>query len=87
MWRVWDDEIDWFVLREGTYERLAPTADGLYHSEVFPGLWLDAGALVAGNLAQAIQAVQQGLASPEHAEFVARLQQAQSQTNQQASKP
>jgi len=36
VWRVWDNEIDWFVLREGTYERLAPTADGLYHSEVSP---------------------------------------------------
>ena len=87
VWRVWDGEIDWFVLREGTYERLAPTADGLYHSEVFPGLWLDAAALLAGNLAAAIQVVQQGVASPDHAEFVARLQQAQTQTQQQASKP
>lgn len=75
VWRVWDGEIDWFVLREGTYERLQPAADGFLHSEVFPGLWLDAAALLAGNLAQAITVVQQGLASPEHAEFVARLKQ------------
>jgi len=84
VWRVWDREIDWFVLCEGAYERLAPTADGVYRSEVFPGLWLDAAALLAGNLAQAIQVVQQGLASPSHAEFVARLQQAHRQYQAQA---
>ena len=84
VWRVWDREIDWFVLREGTYERLAPTAEGVYHSEVFPGLWLDAAALLAGNLAQSIQVVQQGLASPEHVEFVARLQRAHGQLQAQA---
>jgi hypothetical protein len=60
---------------------------GIYHSEVFPGLWLDAAALVAGNLAQAIQTVQQGLVSPEHAEFVARLQQAVNQVQPQAAQP
>ncbi len=84
VWRVWDREIDWFVLREGTYERLAPTAEGVYRSETFPGLWLDAAALLAGNLAQAIQAVQQGLAGPDHVEFGAQLQQAQSQHQAQA---
>lgn len=72
VWRVWDREIDWFVLRQGTYERLPPSADGNFHSEVFPGLWLDAAALIDGNLAQAINVVQQGLASREHAEFVAK---------------
>jgi Uma2 family endonuclease len=84
VWRVWDGEIDWFVLREATYERLAPTAEGVYRSEIFPGLWLDAAALLAGNLAQAIQVVQQGLAGPDHVEFVAQLQQAQSQHQAQA---
>ena len=77
VWRVWDREIDWFVLREGTYERLQSPPDGIYRSEVFPGLWLDAAALLAGELARAILAVQQGLASAEHAEFVSRLQRAQ----------
>ncbi len=87
VWRVWDGEIDWFVLREEVYERLAPTAEGVYRSEVFPGFFLDAAALVAGNLAQAIQVVQQGLGSPEHAEFVARLQQARNQIQSQAPQP
>ncbi|NLF71973.1 MAG: Uma2 family endonuclease [Candidatus Anammoximicrobium sp.] len=87
VWRVWDGEIDWFVLREEVYQRLTPTAEGVYRSEVFPGFFLDAAALVAGNLAQAIQVVQQGLNSPEHAEFVARLQQARNQIQSQAPQP
>lgn len=75
VWRVWEREMDWFVLRADAYARLTPTAEGVYCSEVLPGLWLDAAALIAGNLSQAIHVVQQGLASPEHADFVTRLQQ------------
>ena len=70
VWRVQDRQIDWFVLRHGGYEPLATDADGFLRSEVFPGLWLDPDALLRGDLA----AVQQGLASPGHADFVARLQ-------------
>ena len=74
VWRVWDRAIDWFVLREDRYERLAPNAAGQYRSEIFPGLWLDPAALLRGDLAQVIAVLQQGLASPEHADFVSRLQ-------------
>jgi Uma2 family endonuclease len=74
VWRVWDRAIDWFVLRDDRYERLAPDAAGQYRSEIFPGLWLDPAALLHGNLAQVIAVLQQGLASPEHAEFVSRLE-------------
>jgi Uma2 family endonuclease len=73
VWRVLDQEIDWFVLREGQYERLPLADDGFYHSEVFPGLWLDAAALVRGDMVTVLAVIQQGLASPEHAAFVARL--------------
>lgn len=85
VWRVWDKALDWFVLRQGSYERLTPTAAGVYRSEVFPGLWLDAAALMAGRLDQAIHVAQQGLASPEHAGFVARLQQTRAE--RQAQQP
>jgi Uma2 family endonuclease len=78
VWRVWDGAIDWFVLREDRYERLALDPAGHYRSAVFPGLWLDPGALVRGDLAQVMAVLQQGLASPEHAEFVARLRAASS---------
>ena len=73
VWRVLDKEIDWFVLRAGHYERLPLDAEGLYCSEVFPGLWLDPAALLRGDLATVLAVAQRGLASPEHAAFVARL--------------
>jgi Uma2 family endonuclease len=74
VWRVLDAEIDWFVLREGQFVRLAPDANGILRSEIFPGLWLDAQALIRGDLAQVLAVLQQGLASPEHAASVTRLQ-------------
>jgi len=75
VWRVWDREIDWFVLRDGEYVRL-PLAEGIYKSAVFPGLWLDPAALVGGDLARVAQVAQQGIASEEHQQFVTRLQAA-----------
>jgi Uma2 family endonuclease len=73
VWRVLEREIDWFVLRDGQYERRPMDAQGLVRSEVFPGLWLDPAALIRGDLATVLAVVQQGLASPEHDAFVARL--------------
>ena len=73
VWRVFDREIDWFVLRNGQYERLAPSPEGCFKSEVLPGLWLDPAALIRGDMARVAQFAQQGMASPEHAAFVADL--------------
>jgi Uma2 family endonuclease len=73
VWRVLDQEIDWFVLRAEQYERLPLDAAGLYRSEVFPGLWLDPAALLRGDLAAVLAVVQRGLASPEHTAFATRL--------------
>ena len=47
--------------------------DGLYKSEIFPGLWLDSAALVRGDMNAVIAALNRGLASVEHAEFLDRL--------------
>jgi Uma2 family endonuclease len=66
VWRVLDQEVDWFVLRAGQYERVPLGSDGCLRSEVFAGLWLDPAALVRGDLARVLAVVQQGLASPEH---------------------
>ena len=73
VWRVLEQAIDWFVLHAGQYERLPVGANGWLRSAVFPGLWLDPAALVRGDLATVLAMVQQGLGSPEHATFVARL--------------
>ena len=67
------DELHWFVLRDGRFELPSPGGDGLYRSEVFPGLWLDPVALFAEDLAGLVAAVDLGAATPEHADFVARL--------------
>jgi Uma2 family endonuclease len=73
VWRTFDEEIDYFILRNGLYERHAALEAGRFRSEVFPGLWLDAKSLLAGDLAAVLAFVQQGIASPAHADFVARL--------------
>ena len=50
--------------------------DGIYRSEVFPGLWIDPAALLSGNIRRAIQVLNKGLKSREHAAFVRRLRAA-----------
>ncbi len=81
VWRVRDRAIDWFRLRDGRYERLVPGDDGLIRSVVFAGLWLDPAALIRGDLPALNAAVLAGLATEEHAAFVARLAGAQQQQN------
>jgi hypothetical protein len=73
VWRVEDDAIDWFIEREGRYDRLQPDPQGVLKSEVFPGLWLDPGALTALDLPRALRVLEQGIATAEHVDFVARL--------------
>jgi hypothetical protein len=70
---VWDRAVDWFVLREGRFDTVPLNADGLYQSEVFPGLWLDPAALVAGDMQRVLQVVQQGVGTPDHAAFVGQF--------------
>jgi Uma2 family endonuclease len=73
VWRVEAGAVDWFALRPTGYELLPVGADGIVRSEVFPGLWLDPAALVAGDGPALLRAAQLGHGSPEHAEFVRRL--------------
>jgi Uma2 family endonuclease len=67
------EEIRWFVRRDGIFQENPPGQDGIHRSEVFPGLWLDARALFAEDLNGLIDALDRGLATPEHAAFVADL--------------
>ena len=73
VWRVEDREIDWFYLKRGKYQHLPLTKDGLYKSKVFPGLWLDAAPMIAGDMVKVLEVGQQGIASPEHRRFVDKL--------------
>lgn len=77
VWRVWERAIDWFQLEQGNYERMPLAAGSRYESRVLPGLWLEVEAMLSRDMAQVLGTAQQGLASPEHAAFVARLKQQQ----------
>lgn len=69
-----EPEVRWFVLDQGRFMRLPADGDGIYRSRVFPGLWLDAAALLSGDARQMLEIVERGIATPEHAAFVERLQ-------------
>jgi hypothetical protein len=66
--------IFWFVRRRGKFKEMQPDADGVFRSETFPGLWLDAAALLRRDNKRVLAVLRQGLASAEHASFVAKLQ-------------
>ena len=68
-----NQQVRWFVLRGGVFEDVPPGADGVYRSVAFPGLWLDAAALLGLDGARLLAALRAGLASPEHAAFVQEL--------------
>lgn len=74
VWRVEDSAIDWFSLKQGDYARLQSTSTGIYQSEIFPGLWLDAAALVRGDSATVLRVLQEGIACPEHGAYVADVE-------------
>lgn len=73
VWRVMDEQLDWFTLDGGEFQRLAADAADIFKSRVFPGLWLDSTALLTGDMARLMAALQSGLATPEHADFVKKL--------------
>ena len=50
LWRVLDEEIDWFLLEEDEYRPIQPE-EGLLRSRVFPGLALPVAAALSGDLA------------------------------------
>jgi Uma2 family endonuclease len=74
VWQVYDQQIDWFHLRDEVYHPLLVDANGVVRSSVFPGLWLHRPAMLAGDLATVLAELHQGLHTPEHREFAERLQ-------------
>ena len=66
-------QIVWNELVEGKYREIQPGADGLLRSRFFPGLWLNSDAFWNCDYAALSAAIQQGAATPEHAEFVRKL--------------
>lgn len=70
-----DRDARWFVRTGDEFVDLEKQTDGVFKSRVFPGLWLDVPALIATDSRKIIETLRQGLASPEHAAFVAALEQ------------
>ena len=70
VWQVYDGVLTWLQWQEGEYVPLAANAIGQLCSQAFPGLWLDAGALLSGNLATVLAVGQAGIASAAHQRFV-----------------
>jgi Uma2 family endonuclease len=76
VWKVLQRQIEWYVNRGDGFELMLPAANGVLHSAVFPGLWLEPSALVRGDVNAVLALVQQGLGSQEHGAFLATLEQA-----------
>ena len=66
----------WHRRFEGRLVEAGPDLDGVYRSKVFPGLWLDPLALLRGDRRAIRATVDLGMATADHAEFIARLAEA-----------
>ena len=68
---VKEGELKWFDLT--TNQELKADSDGICRVRAFPGLWIHTEGLLQRNFQLLMTTLQQGLQTPEHAEFVQRL--------------
>lgn len=73
IWRVDDKMFEWYVLRDDGFQLQPLPEDGIYRSEVFPGLWLNAAAMLQRDGKNVMKALNEGLSTAEHATFVTEL--------------
>ncbi|MEQ8961338.1 MAG: Uma2 family endonuclease [Coleofasciculus sp. C2-GNP5-27] len=73
VWQVCEQRLDWFYLQQGEYISLPVDEGNVIRSRVFPGLWLAADDLLAGNIGRVLSVLQEGLASEEHTRFIEQL--------------
>jgi Uma2 family endonuclease len=73
VWSLPDARLHWFDFAAGDEARIETDARGLLRSRTFPGLWLDAAALLAGDLKKVLAVAQRGVASAEHRNFMKKL--------------
>ncbi len=76
VWQVADHQLDWFRLVSDPHDHyvlLAPDADGILRSRIFPGLWLDVEAWLKQDMVRVLEVLQLGIRSPEHDAFVQDL--------------
>ncbi len=78
IWRVDDNLLEWYVLRDDGFQLQPIPADGVYRGEVFSGLWLDSFAMLKHDGAAVTKTLNEGLATGEHKQFVEQLRKRQS---------
>src|ERR1700677_2935846 len=66
-------QVFWFIRRHGKLKEMAAGSDGIFRSEVFPGLWLDPAGFLRPDGKRVLAVLRQGLDSPEHEAFVTKL--------------
>lgn len=67
VWRVLDNDFDWFHLVDGDYQRVTAGDDGVVRSPELRGLGLDVAALLRGDLAAVLAALQRAIAETSNA--------------------
>lgn len=70
---VEEREIRWFHRQDEKLQPKPEPPDGIWRSSVFPGLWLNGPAFLAGDMAKVLATLNEGLQSPEHADLVQDL--------------
>ena len=87
VWRVLDRQVDWFVNREGRFEPLRPFSRRHPAQHGVSRSLARSGRLGArARRRRSRRVLEQGLKSPEHAEFVARLEQARTRLNPRSAR-
>jgi len=75
IWRVDDSLLEWYVLRDNGFELLPLSKDGIFRSETFPGLWLNASAMLNRDGKTVMTTLNEGLSHSDHADVVRKLEQ------------
>ena len=73
VWRVFDKKLDWFVWQEGEYVSLTPDENGIFKSQIFPGLWLEVSALISGDMVRVLAVFTRLSIAISGADFVNRV--------------
>ncbi len=87
VWQVFDQKIDWFQLQDGDYVSLLPDEQGVLHSQVFPGLWLNVAAMLQGDMRSVLAVLQTGIETAEHQVFVQHLEELRDKTMRVSDRP
>jgi Uma2 family endonuclease len=70
---VEESRVIWRERHDGAWSEIPADAGGILRSRLFPGLWLDEPAMWRGDRARVLDVLQQGMATPEYAQFAGSL--------------